>query len=999
MVGLSRRAFLQVTAGGAGAMAAAIGLQQAGKLIPYIVPPEEIKPCQWAAFATTCRECPAGCGMHVRHRDGRALKAEGNPQNPVNRGALCARGQSAVQGLYDPDRLRQPLRRPHRDASLEPASWATAVAAVADLLRNPRKTVHFFSDVQTGSLAEIQAAFAARHGSGPVLHVEPCNYEPLRDAHRTLLGLDAIPRYRLERARFILSLGADFLETWISPVEFARGFSHMHRIHQAEYGRDPFESPPHEPGTLVYVGPRLSMTAANADEFLHLPSGAEGPLVLAMVQELLSSDLVREQRDAVAAVAKTLGAEQALSRSGVEPSTISRLARAFAGARGAVALACPTAATGQAARLASQAATLLNVAVGSVGPGDDAVVDFSQPHALGRAARMRDVTDRLASLGPDDVVFLHNVNMAFFLPDADAGLQQAGAVIALSSLPDETAELADVVLPVDSPLESWGDYEPYAGLHSLMQPTMARLHDSRTAGDILLAISQAVDLPLAPEYASGPPEDFSDWLQQRWRHLHPHHDWEDALRAGGEFSRGAGVSPALTVPLIWTQDGAQSPSTSNAGETPAPRETSRDGFNLWLWPSVFLFDGRGANRPWLQEAPDPTSQATWSSWADMHPDRAAALHLRDGDTIHIQPQTATDNTAALSFPVRITADVSPDTLAVVIGQGHQALGDTARDVGANAFGLRPIQPTQNNFLTVRVHRDAGRSSGPLSYHPTSTMQDQHRRELLQWATPAQAAAAPRTSQGNPIRMPLPEGFRTDAYQPHEHTKHRWAMAIDLQRCVGCGACTVACYAENNIPVVGPAEVDHGREMAWLKIIPYRSSHDAGRLGFLPILCQHCDAAPCEPVCPVYASMHTEEGLNAQIYNRCIGTRYCNNNCPYKARRFNWFDRTWSPTARWQLNPEVTVRERGVMEKCTFCIQRIRQGQHRALREGRPLRDGEIQPACVATCPTSAMIFGDLLRPDSLVTRLFRHDPRRYQVLGELNTKPAIVYLRRVTGAP
>ena len=680
MQGLSRRAFLQVTAGGAGAVAAALGLRQAGRLIPYVVPPEEIKPGQWAIFATVCRECPAGCGMHVRHRDGRTLKAEGNPQHPVNRGTLCARGQSAVQGLYDPDRLRQPLRRIRRQGPLEPATWATAVETITERLRKPGRNVHLFSDVQTGALAEVFTAFAARFGPGSApRYVEPYNYEPLRDAHRALLGLDTIPRFRLDRSRFVLSLGVDFLESWLSPVEFAQGLSAMRQTRPVIHGRDPY-------------------------------------------------------------------------------------------------------------------------------------------------------------------------------------------------------------------------------------------------------------------------------------------------------------------------------GTHNAGETPAPREApaTREHFHLWLWPSVFLFDGRSANRTWLQEAPDPTSQSTWSSWADMHPDRAAALGLRDGDTIRVQPlDTTAAADAAVTLPVRITADVTPDTLAVVLGQGHQAMGDTARNVGANAFLLRPIQPTQNNFLAARVHRDTSGDIGQRSRHPTSTMQDQHRRELLQWAPLAQALAAPGPAHGEPLRMPLPEGFRTDAYAPHEHTKHRWAMVIDLQRCIGCGACAVACYAENNIPVVGPAEVDRGREMAWLKIIPYRRQHDGAGLGFLPMLCQHCDAAPCEPVCPVYASMHTEEGLNAQIYNRCIGTRYCNNNCPYKARRFNWFDRDWPPSSRGQLNPEVTVRERGVMEKCTFCIQRIRQAQHRALREGRPLRDGEVQPACVATCPTTAMVFGDLLRDDSLVTRMFRHDPRRYQVLGDLNTKPAIAYLRRV----
>jgi molybdopterin-containing oxidoreductase family iron-sulfur binding subunit len=251
----------------------------------------------------------------------------------------------------------------------------------------------------------------------------------------------------------------------------------------------------------------------------------------------------------------------------------------------------------------------------------------------------------------------------------------------------------------------------------------------------------------------------------------------------------------------------------------------------------------------------------------------------------------------------------------------------------------------------------------------------------------------KPGEGENVRLPLPEGFdpMRDAYPPRVYKEHRWAMAVDLARCIGCGACAVACYAENNLSVRGETELRKGREAAWLQVVPYRDPEHSKRLGFLPLMCQHCDAAPCEPVCPVYASVHNEEGLNVQVYNRCIGTRYCNNNCPYKARRFNWLDYTLDEPLSLQLNPEVTVRRRGVMEKCTFCIQR----EHRARIENRPVRDGEIQPACVQTCPTRAFTFGDLLDPNSAVSKLTRQDPRRYHVLEELNTKPGVTYLRRI----
>jgi molybdopterin-containing oxidoreductase family iron-sulfur binding subunit len=279
---------------------------------------------------------------------------------------------------------------------------------------------------------------------------------------------------------------------------------------------------------------------------------------------------------------------------------------------------------------------------------------------------------------------------------------------------------------------------------------------------------------------------------------------------------------------------------------------------------------------------------------------------------------------------------------------------------------------------------------------TAPAQEQMDREIVQWV-PLSKLSSMKSGEGDKLTMPLPEGYRTDKdmYPKREYTKHRWAMVVDLHRCIGCGACAVACYAENNIQVIGKEHVGNGREMAWLRVAPYRKPGKEMRYAWLPLLCQHCDAAPCEPVCPVFAAMHNEEGLNAQIYNRCIGTRYCSNNCPYKVRRFNWINIKWRKPLDLQLNPEVTVRTRGVMEKCTFCVQRIRMAEYRAVREKRDIRDGEIQPACVQSCPAKVYTFGDLLDPNSQVSILTRTDPRRYHLLEDLNTKPAVTFLRRV----
>jgi molybdopterin-containing oxidoreductase family iron-sulfur binding subunit len=416
------------------------------------------------------------------------------------------------------------------------------------------------------------------------------------------------------------------------------------------------------------------------------------------------------------------------------------------------------------------------------------------------------------------------------------------------------------------------------------------------------------------------------------------------------------------------------------------RHSDASMLELWPWASIYLYDGRTANRGWIQESPEPVSFDAWGNAADVHPRTAARLNLADGDEVELA-----GDIGSVCAPLRVTSDVAEGAVAVSLGRGHTH-GRIARGVGANAFALFDGNPDRSTFGHVKI-RTVGTKSSRIC---VSASQNQAGRDLLQWTS----VSSVRPGTPDPVEkldMPLPEGYdpKKDVYEPHEYANHRWAMAADLQRCIGCGACATACYAENNIAVAGAAEVAKGREMAWLQVVPYRREGGAGRLGWLPLPCQQCDAAPCEPVCPVFASVHNEEGLNAQVYNRCIGTRYCSNNCPYKVRRFNWLNRDWDKPLDMQLNPDVTVRKRGVMEKCTFCIQRIRRVERLAKREGRGVRDGEIQPACVQTCPTRALVFGDLMDAASEVSGLVRKDPRRYQVLEELNTKPAVIYLKRI----
>jgi len=898
--------------------------------------------------------------MHVRCREGRVVKVEGNPDHPVSRGGLCPRGQSAPQGLYDPDRIWHPLKRKGPEAPKEgpdagarplspfqPLSWSQVIAEVTDALK-AAKRLFIVSDLQTGALAEVMRQFHAAFAlPGEVEFYEAFAYEPLRAANERLFGRPVIPRYRLDRCDVILSFGADFLENWISNVEFAWQFSEMHH------------RPPDYGGELIYIGPRLSMTAANADHFLQVPAGQESRVAAAILREATGQ--------------RTGPVKQTGPIEGVSPESIQAVARRFMQAKSGVALGGPVAATGPAAENLAAAVMLLNQAKGSIGPA----INFSQVHALGQTTPAARLEQLFADFSRGDVLIVHNTNPAYSLPHLREYFKQVDHLIFLGTMINETARLAQWVLPVLSPLEMWGDYEPWSGIHCLMQPTMGPLHEARHSGDVLLALAESCGQPL--QRADRQVRTFCDWLRLRWQQLHSELSapvgfeqfWQQSLQNGG---------------AVATVRREPAPTPQNQGPAPEPTAQATQELHLWLWPSILLFDGRLANRGWMQEIPERMSTLTWGSWVDISPTTARQMEIIDGDVVEVS-----NKLGALQAPARITGDVADNVVAIAFGQGHTNLGEVANGRGANAFELLTAGGPDSLFGAVSLRKMP--ATGRLIN--LSATQDQYERRIVQWITRGKLRDL-KDTEVEEIIWPLPRGYdpHRDLYPPHEYPSHRWAMVIDLDRCIGCGACETACYAENNIPVMGPEALFKGREMSWLKVPPYRHPQDSLRVGFLPLPCQHCDAAPCEPVCPVFAAVHNDQGLNAQVYNRCIGTRFCSNNCPYKVRRFGWFNVHWREPLHLQLNPDVDVRCRGVMEKCTFCVQRILYAERQAKAEGRTLRDGEVQPACVQSCPTRAFVFGDLMQPDSQVSRLFEH-PRRYQLLKELNTKPAVIYLKRI----
>ncbi|HJS47945.1 MAG TPA: 4Fe-4S dicluster domain-containing protein, partial [Gemmatimonadales bacterium] len=439
-------------------------------------------------------------------------------------------------------------------------------------------------------------------------------------------------------------------------------------------------------------------------------------------------------------------------------------------------------------------------------------------------------------------------------------------------------------------------------------------------------------------------------------------------------------------------------------------------YGFVAYPSSMYHDGRGANRPWLAENPDPVTKVTWQSWVEIHPDTAKALDVREGEIVRLESPHG-----AVEAPAYLYAGLRPDLVAMPLGLGHTAYGRWAEGRGVNALdllgppgdlGFVPYVSTRVRLAKVHRHQKLAKTEG------TPRQLGRGIAEAMPLAYAAEGmtvAEAHRAHGGGPhdvntgLEKGALAGFGAAQKQRtllgnYTEGLPQWGLAVDLAKCTGCSSCVTACYAENNIPWVGEAEVLRGREMSWMRIERYWEDGAEGEPAearFVPVMCQHCANAPCEPVCPVYAAYHTPDGLNAQVYNRCVGTRYCSNNCPYKVRYYNWLayaQMAFPEPLNLQLNPEVTVRARGVMEKCTFCIQRIRGAQHRARLEDRPLRDGDVVTACAQACPSGALVFGDLHDPDSAVSRVAA-DPRGYHVLEELNVRPAVTYLARVQHRP
>ncbi len=1021
--GVKRRDFLKVLGASSAALAVAGCQEDTGKLIPYLVSPDETVPGVSAYYATTCRECSAACGLIAETRDGRAIKLEGNPDHPLNRGALCARGQSALQGLYNPDRFRGPMV--NANGHWTPISWDDAITRLSQAIAQARANSHatdavFINQHESGSFPRFLDSWLAGYGMPPALNVDFEADAAAIEANRRTYGV-SWPALSFANAKLIISFGADFLDGWGASVPQQLDFADA---------RAKLDGAPR----FVYVGARRSLTGLNADEWLACKPGSE----LAIANALAGRGSI----------------QQAATESGVDAAALQRLATELSASHPVLALSGVTGSDALDVALAVAAINQAGGAVGTTIKPAEAITSFD---GMATTGQLLAALDRMRT-GHVGIAFIRGANPAHSLPQSANFLEafvKVGYRVSFSSYPDETTEMCNLVIPDLHALESWGDAEPMRGIISLQQPAMDPVYSTikGSTADLLIAVAKK-DTALAAKY---PVDDYRSWLIAGF--------------PGGAAGLGAALPKGIATGTI---AGGAPASVVARGASPAASVASASNmagatgdFFLITYPSPLLGDGRGANKPWLQELPDPVTKICWSSWVEIHPETAQRLGIDRGDILEVKTSNGTVRAPAYPY-----LGVHKDAIAMPSGQGHRSIaklpmfepkhhdasqvqwgyGRYARDIGVNVLDLMPTGTNAaGGFAWTATKASLSKTGDSRILPSTEGSARQHGRGIAQAINASDLTTPPRgdSPEGLPggasheflpgLRSPVAadaqgefgaptaadQGTMKGMYNPNDPrgmTRRRWAMTVDLARCTGCSACVTACYAENNIPTVGAYwqnatffadarpgfNIERGREMNWIRLERYFEGNLDGKFGvdfetrFVPMLCQHCGNAPCEPVCPVYATYHSPDGLNVQVYNRCVGTRYCSNNCPYKVRYFNWFgygesDRkqyAFPEPLNWQLNPDVTVRGKGVMEKCSFCVQRIREAENRAALEHRDLVPNEFTVSCAQACPSRAITFGDAADPNWTVAQL-AHDRRAYHVFEELNTFTAVVYLKKV----
>jgi Fe-S-cluster-containing hydrogenase components 1 len=1004
-----RRDFLKYLGFSTAAAAIAAGCEiPVRKTVPFLNKRDDIIAGVSNYYASTYVNEGDVIPVVVKQREGRPIKIEGNSMASLTNGGTSAQVQASVLDLYDTSRLRYPMVN-GKEATFEVIDkmLTDALASVAG-----KPIVLLTSTITSPTTLQIISEFLAKYPGSRHVQYDAVSYSGMLLANQSSYGKRSLPSYHFEKAKVIVSIGADFLGTWLSPVVFSKQYAETRRINaeKPEMSRHfQFES-------------HFSLTGANADErYLHKPSetGAVALALLAALGGTASSNLQGRLAEGVKKAATELAANKGagLVVCGSNDPNIQVIVNA------------------------------INEAIGAGGKTIDrsSTVNYRQ----GIDSEMVALTEDL-NAGNIGALLISETNPAYSFFGADkfiAGLKKCPVTVSFNGKMDETTELCKYILPSHHWLESWGDAEPESGHVSLMQPLIHPLFKTRQAQDSLL-------------HLTGNPLDFATYFKNYWSgKLGGEEKFDTALQDGivsGGTSKNITVaaatdstgknaaqkksadSLALATKSLLTSSGGGTFSGNVANASAQISNIKGGDIELVIYQKVSLGTGNRASNPWLQELPDPITRATWDNYAMISPAMGKSLfnidvfNSRDTDKYEVHPEKPvikiTANGKSVELPVLIIPGIHPNVIAVAVGYGRKSnnkdktaeyIGVAARDSGINVYPLVSYNGSTAQYTAVATIEKTGRE---YRIAQTQTHNITEGRPVVRETTLSKFISNPKqlNEEEEEELKAFGNDFVKDAtlYPYYDKPGIKWGMSIDLNTCTGCSACVVACTAENNVPVVGKYEVARFHDMQWLRIDRYFTGDTQNPdIVFQPMLCQHCDNAPCENVCPVSATNHSSEGLNQMAYNRCIGTRYCANNCPYKVRRFNWADYTGADSfpdnqrdfisdatmmmnddlSRMVLNPDVTVRSRGVMEKCSFCVQRLQEGKLNAKKANRPVIDGEIQTACMQACPTNAIVFGNVNDKESRVSKIrnVEQKERSFYVLEQLHVLSNVNYLAKV----
>jgi MoCo/4Fe-4S cofactor protein with predicted Tat translocation signal len=952
-----RRDFLKALGFGLGAVTlAACQPAPVHKSIPYLVKPEDVIPGIPNYYVSSFN----GQSVLVKTREGRPIKIEPNPNAGVYSQGTNPQAQASVLDLYDISKLKAPVLKNQETTWSKVDEYVKA--ELAKVQASGKKIRIVSSSVNSPSTLAVIADFIKAYPNTAHIQYDPVSYTGIIKANENSFGKAVLPKYNFDKADLIVSFGADFLGTWISGEEFTSQYVSNRNNTSLSKGKM---------SRHIQFEAGMSLTGTNADTRLPIKLSEEGPALITLYNAITGNNL------AGGVLPNNTAAEKAIKLAGKELAQMK--------GRGLVVCGSNDVST-------QILVNAINSAIGSYGT----TIDLDTPcrrYAGNDAAYAEFVNE--VNRGEVGAVFVMNANPAYDSFNAKAfadGMKKVSLKVSFADRADETAAFCDVIAINQNYLESWGDASVYEGYYTIVQPTINPIFNSRQAEQSLLI------------WSNNPVVEYYQYVRNNWeKNVLPlfGKSWNDVLQSGVVYA--AVPKPAGTYTF----------SMSLASVVPSILNTSKalaKDIELHIYENNAIGDGRYANNAYLQELPDSVTKVTWDNYIALAPKFAEKLGYNEFDVVSVKAA----NGYTIELPVLIQPGQAVGTASIALGYGRSKAGAAGNAVGQNAY---PFLSFNNGTRQYAANVTTEKTGSRHELAQTQTHHSFEGRNIIREATFQEFVKNPAAGSGN-----HGEKHKTyDMWDTFEKPGHNWVMAIDLNACTGCGSCIVACNVENNIPVVGRDEVRKRREMHWIRIDRYYTvndgdrkvteEHEAGELDNLDnvsvvhqvMLCQHCEHAPCETVCPVLATVHSSDGLNHMAYNRCVGTRYCANNCPYKVRRFNWFN-YWNDSrfdnylnnefTQLVLNPDVTARSRGVMEKCSMCIQRIQTGRLEAKLEKRALRDGDIKMACQQACPANAIIFGDGNDPESEVSKALRSE-RVYYVLEEINTQPGVGYMTKI----